>query len=134
MSGHDGHEPMQPHAFNRLFQKGLGSFGIPPRREADVDHLTIRTHSPPQVSPFSANPDLGLIDVLIDACPAQMLFSSFGNFRAELDHPTIHSRPINGNPAFCQQFYNVLIGYKQPQIPADRAQNDLLREAMMFER
>ncbi len=70
----------------------------------------------------------------IDTRPAQMLLRSLGNLRAKLDHPQIHGRQVNSDPAFYEQVHHVLIGQRVTQILTDSTQNDLTRKAMVFER
>ena len=68
----------------------------------------------------------------VDAGTAQVLLSSFGQFRAELLNPSKDSRSVNVDAPFGPQTDNVLVRQRKPKIPADSAPNDLAQEAVML--
>lgn len=131
--GHNRHGRVQSHTLNRLVQKGFSGLRVPSCSEAKIDHLTVRVDSPPQVSPPAAHPDIGLINMPIDTGPAQKFFRSFGQFRSEFLNPAIHRRPINSDPALCEQIHNVLVGQWIAQISLHRAKDDVARKTVMLE-
>jgi len=125
---------MEPHALDRLVEKGFRGFRISPRGEAEVDHLTVRVNRAPEVAPLATNTDIGLIHMLVDACAAQVPLGSLRQFRAEFLNPTIHGRPIDYDAALLQKIDDILVGQRITQVPAHRAEDDVLRETMVFER
>ncbi len=124
--GTDRNGAVQSDTLNRL--------RIPPRGEAEVDHLPVRINGAPEVVPFSADPDVGLVHMPIDTCPAQVLLCALGQFRAELLNPAIYNRAINCDIALCQKIDDILIRQRVSQISPDSTENDLTRKTMMFER
>ena len=108
--GYNCHGPVQPHTLNRLVQIGLRGFRIAPCGQAKVDYLTVRINSPPQVAPFTADANVGLVHVPVDTGAEQMLFGPLGQFRAKFLNPTIDSSANNGDPSFHQQINHILIG------------------------
>jgi len=91
----DGDRAMEPYTLNSFVEKGLGRLGISPRSQAEVYHLTVCIDSPPQIASFAADTDVGLIDMPVDAGPAQMFLGSLGQFGAELLDPSIHGRLVD---------------------------------------
>lgn len=132
--GYNRYRSVQPHALDRPAQEGFGSLCIPPRSQSEVHHLTICIDCPPQIPPLTANTDVGLVGVPIDAGSAQMFLRSLGQFRAEFLHPAVHGRPINRDVALRQKINDVLIGQRIAQVSTHGAKNESTREAMMFER
>ncbi len=63
--GADRRGSVQAHALNCVLQKSLCRSGIAPRRQAKVNHLTVRIHRPPQIAPLAADADIGLVDMPI---------------------------------------------------------------------
>ena len=88
---------MGPDPLYSFVQKGLGSFRISPSGEAKANQLAVCINRTPQVAPFATN-------------AAQVFLGAFGQLGPELDHPTLHSRPIKINPTFGEQIDHVLIG------------------------
>lgn len=54
-------------------------------------------------------------------------------FRAKLDHPPIHGLSIKGDPALCEQIYQLLIGRRKSQVLANGTQNDVSQKNMIFD-
>lgn len=132
--GTDRNRPMQTDTLDRLVEKGFGRLCISARSQAEVDHLAVGIDGTPEVAPLSADADVGFIDMLVDACAAQMLLGEFGQFWAELLEPRIHRRAINRDLALCQKTDDILMRQWVSQIPPDGTENDLTLKAMMFER
>jgi len=132
--GTDRDRPMQTDTLYRLVEKGLGRLRIPPRGEAEVDHLAVCVDGAPEVAPLAADADVGLIDMPVHAGPAQMLLGAPGQFWTELLDPAIHRRAINRDVALCQKIDDILIRQRLSQIPPHRTKNDVTRKAMVFER
>jgi hypothetical protein len=63
-----------------------------------------------------------------------MLFGPLGYFRTKLLNPAIHSRPINGDPAFFQEVNDILIGQRIPQVPPHGAKGNIRWKAVVFDR
>lgn len=83
----NGDRAMKSHALDRLVEKGLCCFCIPPGGEAEIDHLTVCINGAPEIAPFATNPDVGFVNVSIDACATQMPLSALRQFRRELLDP-----------------------------------------------
>lgn len=131
--GHDRRRPMQPYTLNRLVQKGFGGFRVPPRGEAEINHLTVRINGPPKISPFAADTDVGFIHVPVDAGPAQVLLRSLRDLWPKLLNPAIHGGAINVDPALREQIHDILIGQRVAQIPPHRAKDYVARKTVMLE-
>ena len=101
---------VEPDALDRLVEKSLCRLCDPPSGEMKIYQLAIRIDSAPQVSPFTADTDVSFIHVSIEAGAAQVFLCPFDEFRSKLDHPAIHSRPINTDPTLGEQIDHVLIG------------------------
>lgn len=125
---------MEANTFNGFVEKGLGSFRVPSCGEAKVDHLTIRIDGAPLVSQFAADPSVGFIHMPNKAGAVQMFLCSLGEFGYKLLNPPIHGRPIDSDPALCEQIDQVLVGQRVAQVPPHCAQNDITWKAIVFER
>lgn len=130
---HNDDRPMQAHPLNRLVQKGLCRLRIPSCGKTEVDHLPVRIDGTPQVAPLAADADIGFIDMPVDAGSAQVFLGPFCDLRTKLLNPAIHGRPVNGDPALCEQVNDILIGQRVAQIPPYRAKDDLARKTVMLE-
>lgn len=68
--GADRDRSMQTDTLDRLVEKGLGRLRVPPRGEAEIDHLAVCIDGAPEVAPLAADADIGFINMPIDARPA----------------------------------------------------------------
>ncbi len=48
---------VQADAFDGVLEKSLCGFGIAPGGQAEIDYLSVRINSPPQIAPFASNTD-----------------------------------------------------------------------------
>ena len=71
----NGDRAMKSHALDRLVEKSLCCFCIPPGGEAEIDHLTVCINGAPEIAPFATDPNVGFVNVPIDACATQMPLS-----------------------------------------------------------
>ena len=125
---------MEPHALDRLVEKGFRRFRISPRGEAEVDHLTVRVNRAPEVAPLAACTNVGLVNMPVQAAPGFVFERSLCDFRTELSNPSVGRRCIHFNATLCQQIPHIPARKREPAIPAHRAQDHVRRKPMMFER
>ena len=100
---------MQPNTFNGLIQKGFCRLGIASGCQAKVHQLAVRINRALQVTPFATNPNIGFVDVPIQACTTEMLFRALSYFWSKFLHPPKHGRSIHIKTTLRQQVGDVLI-------------------------
>ena len=99
----DRYRPVEPNPFDCLAQEGSGCLCIPPRGQAEIDHLPVGIDRPPQIPPFATNADVGFVHMPIDACARQVFLGPPGQFGAKLLHPAVDGRTANSDVALFQQ-------------------------------
>jgi hypothetical protein len=105
--GANCYRPVEPHALDRLVKEGLRGLHIASRGQPEVDHLPVGIDRAPEVAPLAADADIRLVNMPIDAGPAQMFLGSLCQFGPKLLDPAIDRRSIDGNAALGQQSYIV---------------------------
>jgi len=81
------HMPVQANPLYSLCQKGPRGIGIAPGSQSEINQLSVRVNCPPQIPPFSADADVCLVHVPIQAGALQVRFRTFSDLRAKLLHP-----------------------------------------------
>jgi len=122
-----GYRAMEFHTLNRLVEKSPGRLGISPRSQAEVDHLTVCIDSSPKMAPFATDADIGLIDMPVDAGPAEMFLGSLFQLGAKLLDPAIRGRSVDLYAALCQEIDHILIRQWILQIPQGTAHRMISR-------
>lgn len=100
---------MQPYTLNGIVQKGFCRLGIAPGCQSKVHQLAVRINRSPQVAPFATNPNIGFVDVTIQACTPEMLFRALGYFWSKFLNPPKQGRSIHIKTTLRQQVGDVLI-------------------------
>ena len=93
------------HTLDRLVQEGRGRPRIPPRGQAEIDHLTIGIDGAPEVAPLAADANAGLIHCPAGHCEAM---SREGTCRSTLARRgCVSVRLVGSGPNLRTQRYTV---------------------------
>jgi len=100
---------IQPGILAGLFQKRPCCLDVPPCCKTKINQLAMLIDSTPEVAPFAANSNIGLVHMPVQTSPRSVLESSFRNLWAEFTHPSMDRGRIHLNPSLSQQISHVAV-------------------------
>jgi len=115
-------------------EEALRCLLVPLGTEQEVDRLAGAIDRSIQVAPFSADPDVSLVDVPWPAAGPQVAAYPFLQLRGEALNPAVHGRVIHHHAAIGEHGLEIAVADRELQVPAHRPQDHLGREAKAPER
>ena len=103
-------------------------------RDVDVDDLAVSVDGAVHVPPHAGHVDVGLVDEPASPDSVAARSRRVDDQRCEPLHPAVNRDVVHRDAAFGEQFFQVSVREPEPQIPADRQQDDLRREPEPGER
>jgi hypothetical protein len=118
----------------RLAEEALRRFGVPCRREIEIDRVSMLVDGPVQIGPFSANLHISLIDPSArrsraTPLPAQPLF----DLRRVILNPTVDRGMIDAHAVLAHHLLEITIADPIPAVPTHRPKDDLAFKMTPFE-
>jgi hypothetical protein len=96
-----------------------------PSEDEHVNDLPELVDRSVDIAPLPGHLHLGFVDLpaVTDGVPTRP--SGLGQQRREPQHPPVDRDVVNLDPALGEEFFDVAVGQAEPQVPADREDDDI---------
>jgi hypothetical protein len=116
-------------AGGRTLEEAPGGLLVPLGARQEVDRLPRAVDRPVEVAPLAADPDEGLVEVPRPTAGAQVAARPLLELGGEALDPAIQGRVVDRDPTVSEHPLEVAVADGELQIPPDRLEDDLGREA-----
>jgi hypothetical protein len=117
----------------RLPEKLFGGVGITGGAQHEVQRGTRRVDGPVEVVPLLVNLDVRLIDAVRIVGAFQLRSTPFIEFGGIALDPAKYGGMIDGDASFAQELFDITITQSIPEVPADRAEDDVSLKVALLE-
>src|SRR3954454_17220312 len=101
-------------------EEALGRLLVPLGAEQEVDRLAGAVDGAVEITPLTADPEVGFVDVPRPAAGAQVPAYPLLELRGEALHPAVHGRVVDLDAAVGEHALEVAVADRELQVPAHR--------------
>src|SRR3712207_1155337 len=127
--GHDGARVAGVAPAQRPAEEAFGRLLVALGAEQEVDRLAGAVDRPVEIAPLPVDPDVGFVDVPRPAARPEMPPHPLLELRGEALDPAVEADVVYLHAAVGEHPLEVAVADRELQVPPDRPEDDLVREA-----